>query len=394
MGRARRARKIAARAAYGGGLGAVGLAGVGLSTWAVLKGEAAVARRIVGTPFDDAPLDSGLYGAAPGELIDVLVLGDSTAKGMGADSAHETVGAIIATATAAIQGRPVRLTNLAAVGAISTDLGEQVERGLTTIPHPAVAVIMIGANDVTKSVPRSTSVRHLAAAVSQLREADCDVIVGTCPDLGVVQPVPQPLRRLVRRWSRDLAAAQTVAVVEHGGRTVSLTDLLGSEFERTPHVMFSKDRFHPSAAGYARVASALLPSVLDALQSRSRGPADDDPTELLGRDESVRPVSVAAMRAVRHPGTEVSAASVGGVERGTRGRWARLLRRGGGPLPEGARPEQDAAYGQSAATNDQGAATYDDSEVSGREHDPSDPEAKSSRLHDARDKAGDKVTGQ
>ena len=37
----------------------------------------------------------------------------------------------------------------------------------------------------------------------------------------------KPLRSLMKRWSRDLAAAQTVAVVEAGGRTVSLGDLIG-----------------------------------------------------------------------------------------------------------------------------------------------------------------------
>ena len=42
---------------------------------------------------------------------------------------------------------------------------------------------------------------------------------------------------------------------------MSLADLLGPEFEASPSVMFSVDRFHPSPAGYARVASALLPSV-------------------------------------------------------------------------------------------------------------------------------------
>src|SRR5690606_26796976 len=91
------------------------------------------------------------------------------------------------------------------------------------------------------------------------------VIVGTCPDLGTIEPVPQPLRLLARRWSRDLAAAQTVAVVEAGARTVSLADMLGTEFATKPTELFAADRFHPSPAGYARAAAALLPSVVDAL---------------------------------------------------------------------------------------------------------------------------------
>ena len=339
MGRARRARNIAATAAYGGGLGAAGLAGVGLTAWAVLRGEAAVARRVVGTPFDGAPDDSGRYGAGPGDPIRLLMLGDSTAKGMGADDAHETVGAIIATATAAITGRPVELRNVAAVGAVSCDLDAQLDRALEEVPRPDLALIMVGANDITKSVARAVSVRHLSTTVSRLREADAEVVVATCPDLGVVEPLPQPLRLLVRRWSRDLAAAQTVAVIEQGGRTVSLGDLLGEEFRATPQVLFSKDRFHPSAAGYARAASAILPSVLDALEQRT-GTAVPVPVLTPGagsgmrRPTGVGPVAEAATQAVRAPGTEVSATEVGGQERGARGRWARLLRRQRQVLPD------------------------------------------------------------
>ena len=71
MGRARRARKIAATAAYGGGglaatAGALGALGYGL-----IKAEAKVARRVVGQPFEGAPDDDGIYGAGTGTMIDL-----------------------------------------------------------------------------------------------------------------------------------------------------------------------------------------------------------------------------------------------------------------------------------------------------------------------------------
>ena len=91
-----------------------------------------------------------------------------------------------------------------------------------------------------------------ATRSGELRAAGCEVVVGTCPDLGAIRPIKPPLRWLARRWSRQLAAAQTVAVVEAGGRTVSLGDLLGPAFEADPDRMFGADRFHPSAEGYAR----------------------------------------------------------------------------------------------------------------------------------------------
>ena len=66
-------------------------------------------------------------------------------------------------------------------------------------------------------------------------------------------------------WSRRLAAAQTIGVVEAGGRTVSLGSILGPEFAAAPALLFGPDRFHPSAAGYESVARLLVPSVLSAL---------------------------------------------------------------------------------------------------------------------------------
>ena len=333
MGRARRARKIAATAAYGGGGLAAGIGALGALTYGVLKAEARVARRIVGQPFDGSPDDNGSYGSGVGEPVELIVLGDSSAAGMGADNRYQTVGAIIANGVSALTGRPVRLTNTAVVGAESSGLELQLANALDQVARPHVAIIMVGANDVTHRINKAVAVRHLETTVRALRALGTEVVVGTCPDLGTIQPIPQPLRLIGRRWSRDMAAAQTVAVVEAGGRTVSLGDLLGPEFAERPHEMFSADRFHPSPAGYARAASALLPSVYAALGVWSGEPGDDRLPDSR-RGEGVGPVAVAAVYAVRDPGTEVSATQIAGQSRGPRGRWAMLLRRPHNPVPD------------------------------------------------------------
>jgi hypothetical protein len=179
---------------------------------------------------------------------------------------------------------------------------------------------MVGANDVTHRVRPSEAVRHLVEAVRRLVAADCAVVVGTCPDLGTIEPIAQPLRTIARRWSRMLAAAQTIAVVEAGGRTVSLGDILGPEFA-ADRGMFSADRFHPSATGYARAAAAMLPSVVDAAGL----PHPQDPNR---PGDGVLPVAQAAVAAADAAGTEVAGVELGGSSRGPRGRWAFLrLRR-------------------------------------------------------------------
>lgn len=337
MSRAGRARKVAAAAAFGGG-GLTVLTALGLG---VITFEVKLARRWIGQPFGQAPdadgiygdglFGEGLYGDDGRPPIDLVVLGDSSAAGLGADTPEQTPGAVVARGLAAVAGRPVRLTSVAAVGAESAHLDGQIDRLLVDIPKPAVALIMVGANDVTHRVRPVVSVRYLGQAVGRLRDLGCAVVVGTCPDLGTIEPVPQPLSLFARRWSRDLAAAQTVATVEAGGRSVSLGDLLGPEFRRSPGEMFSADRFHPSGAGYAHAAAAVLPSVCAALGLWPDGGAERAPD--LSRGEGVGPIAVAAVAAAEDPGSEVSAAEVGGQQRGPRGRWAVLLRRRREPTP-------------------------------------------------------------
>lgn len=352
MGRARRARRVAQQAVYGGGGAAAALGALGLAGYGVLRIEALLAKRIVGSPFDGSPDDNGTYGYGPGDPVRFVMLGDSTAAGMGAAHREQTVGATIANGVAALSGRPVELTNVAVVGAESPQLGDQVVRALELVPHPDVAVISIGANDVTHRNDRSAAVRHLEMAVSRLRGTGAEVVVATCPDLGAVEPLPQPLKLLARRWSRDLAAAQTVAVVEAGGRAVSVGNLLGPSFMRDPKVMFSEDRFHPSPAGYARLAAALLPSVVAALGLLDEPAAVPDSPHIR-HGEGVGPLAVAATKAVRHPGSEVGPAEVSGESRGPHGRWAVLLHRVLAPVPQ-LRGGPEASNGSAGTTSGRG----------------------------------------
>ncbi|MWA06274.1 SGNH/GDSL hydrolase family protein [Actinomadura sp. LD22] len=323
MLRAFTARRIAAAAAYGGG----GITALGGITFGLLVAEAKLARKIIqATPNGDPPVADGLYGEAfAGPPLSLVMLGDSTGAGLGVHTAEETPGAVLAAGLAAIAERPVRMTNVARSGARSAELAGQTDRALQV--RPDLAVIMIGSNDVTGRVSPGTSVRYLSDAVVRLRAAGCEVVVGTCPDLGTIKPLMQPLRWIARRASRQLAAAQTIAVVEQGARSVSLGDLLGREFAADPISMFSEDRYHPSARGYAAAAAAVLPSMAHALGLEPDLEALPDPR--LG--EGVLPVYLAAAEAAEVSGTEVSGASVAGRDRGPRGRWARLLRRRAAP---------------------------------------------------------------
>jgi lysophospholipase L1-like esterase len=307
---------------------AVAAGGVGASLTgllAVLAAEAKFAHAAVHAVELKPPPDAtGWYGHhRPGEPIRIALLGDSSAAGYGLEEVEETPGALLAGGISEQTGRPVHLDEIAVVGALSADLDLQVDQAI--LLRADAAVILIGANDVVRLKRPSTSVSHLAHAVRRLQEAGIQVVVGTCPDLGTIQPILPPLRQLARAWSRRVAAEQTVRTIQAGGRTLSLADILGPEFRAQPGFFFGPDKFHPSAPGYAALAAVLVPSTLAAL-----GLVGDEEAELETiRGRVVLPIAAAALRAVNQPGTELGATSVPEEARrfGIRGLWVTIRRR-------------------------------------------------------------------
>jgi lysophospholipase L1-like esterase len=232
---------------------------------ALLHRQAALARHRIGTPLGESPpLADRTYRRTYGERLDLLVLGDSIAAGLGAEHRKHTLGGGLARRIAKHTGRSVRLRTAAVVGAESSDLASQLA-GLPANGRPDVAVIVVGGNDVTHRVPIDSAVRDLSEAITALRGMGAAVVVGTCPDLGALRAVPQPLRSLGGVASRQLATAQRSTALEAGAYVVELGALVTPYFRLEPDAMFSPDRFHPSGRGYRRTAKTMLPSVLAAL---------------------------------------------------------------------------------------------------------------------------------
>lgn len=269
-----RVRRIALAAAKGGG----GLLGVGTAIAGAAIGvgllQAGAARRAIGPRRAVPPyIDGRYYPGAPSvhrTSLRFVVIGDSAAAGLGVDRADQTPGVLLAKGVAEAAARPVLLSCVAVVGARSRDLDDQVTRALQIRPH--LALIIIGANDITHATRPHVAVRLLHDAVARLHAQGCAVVVGTCPDLGSIQPVAQPLRAYARRASRELAQAQAGAARSAGGVPVPLGAILGPAFQASPEEYFSADRFHPSATGYAACVRELLPAALEALEQRGEVP--------------------------------------------------------------------------------------------------------------------------
>ena len=151
----RRPHRIALYA--GGGLGGLAVAGfAGLA--GLLWGETKLAHRRIPVAKDPPPASNDTIWAAAGVSrtrppIRIALLGDSTAAGYGVYRDRDTPGAQLAIGISEAARRPVHLTNVAVVGAESPDLAAQLD-ALGRV-RPELAVVIIGANDVTNPAAKS-----------------------------------------------------------------------------------------------------------------------------------------------------------------------------------------------------------------------------------------------
>ena len=222
----------------------VGLAA--LAPLLLLAEAAAATRRSYAT---DLPPASG--GTGDRHLV---VLGDSTAAGIGVQEAADTIGGQLGSRLGA------RFTSYGVSGARAADLAAQLE----LVTDADAVLVLIGANDATHLTPLARVGRDVRAAVARL---EAPVVVGTCPDLGAARAFAHPLRELADARGRAVARTTARAVRAAAGTAVDLRALTGPTFRADPTCL-SFDLFHPSTRGYGVWAAALLPAVRRALATR------------------------------------------------------------------------------------------------------------------------------
>ncbi|HWE91143.1 MAG TPA: SGNH/GDSL hydrolase family protein [Pseudonocardiaceae bacterium] len=262
-------RMVRAAAVVAGAVG--GLSG---AAYGLLSEQSRRARLLIGVPERSPLRADGVYfpdgrylpdGRTPlcardtdprADALRFVVLGDSSAAGLGVDHPEQLPGVLLARGLAEETGRSVRLLTLAVSGVNTHGLPTQIDLALTD--RPDVAIVMIGANDVRDRLPVRVSAAVLGGELRRLRATGVHVVVGTCPDFGMIRRIPQPLRTIARTWSTLLASAQRVAAEQAGALAVPLGDLLSPEFLARPADLFSQDGFHPNAAGYEAAAAVLL----------------------------------------------------------------------------------------------------------------------------------------
>jgi lysophospholipase L1-like esterase len=178
-----------------------------------------------------------------GEPLRLVVVGESTAAGVGVDRIEDGLTGCFARALAERTGRQVRWTLSARSGATAVH-ARHVLLPATAGEQSDLALVVLGVNDTIRLTGRATWRRAVGTVVEELRATGGRVLLAGVPDLGAFTGLPQPLRAVLgsqsRMLDRELQALADGAAVRHAP-TPALTDL------DTP---FASDGFHPSGAAY------------------------------------------------------------------------------------------------------------------------------------------------
>jgi lysophospholipase L1-like esterase len=204
----------------------------------VLRGEP--------VPRPDIPRTAQTLGEGP--VLRYAILGDSTTVSQG--STYDE-GYAVASARHLAQTRQVIWQNFGVSGARAADVaGEQLQKAVRF--KPDVALIAVGANDVTHLTSTDSIRTSLVRTITALQKANPNVriVLTGSPDMGSVPRLPQPTRWLagertisVNQMVEKLIQPQAVAFAPIARET-------GPLFRAHPE-LFARDYFHPNAAGYA-----------------------------------------------------------------------------------------------------------------------------------------------
>jgi lysophospholipase L1-like esterase len=202
--------------------------------------------------------------AGQGRTLRLLLLGDSSAAGVGvADQSEALAGRVVGLLAA---DHRVHWRLEASTGDRLDDLLRRVEH-LPLQGFDAV-VVAIGVNDATGRTSTAAWRRGLRRLLSLLGERCGEPFVLLCaiPPMQAFPALPRPLAGWLGMAAARLNAASH-ALLEDAPRAC----LVRFEFEPDPQWM-CEDGFHPSAAGYRRWAEAVAAALRERLAAASPSP--------------------------------------------------------------------------------------------------------------------------
>ncbi|MDQ0377833.1 SGNH/GDSL hydrolase family protein [Amycolatopsis thermophila] len=224
------------------------VATAGLAPWLVAQGLR-VRRTTPRLPGASGPLTGLVPGPDP---LRLLVLGESTVDGVGADTHEEALTGWLASALADRWGRGISWRVAGRTGANARTVRAELLAGACREPADLV-VVALGVNDTIELRSAARYRRDLLALVVDARRVlgPVPVLLAGVPPLGAFPALPQPLRLVLglRGAALDAAAA-------------TLATLPGVTYWPVPRevvdpALFAADGFHPGPSGYRLWAEQL-----------------------------------------------------------------------------------------------------------------------------------------
>ena len=183
-----------------------------------------------------------------GHPITLVVMGESTAAGVGVATQAEGLAALLAEAVARETGRTVFWHTVAASGLTLRQMRRQLVPAVARL-QPDAVLLAAGVNDVLHLQTAAGYGRQLERLALRLQKKMGSVIpllVSPVPDLGLFPALPAPLREILsaRAYFLQAASGRMCRTLE---AVVQLPRLPESVYTAE---MFAADGFHPGAAGY------------------------------------------------------------------------------------------------------------------------------------------------
>jgi lysophospholipase L1-like esterase len=174
--------------------------------------------------------------------MSLVVLGESTAVGVGAATQDESLAFCLARSLARSRGRAVDVRVVgrtgASIGRVRRELASQIDAPVDAI------VVIVGVNDTLELTRGARWTAEVRALIAELRPRARDLSFSGVPPLGRIASLPRPMRSALGARAAYLDAL----LARQCAREVGVRHVPLHLPERAE--LISRDGFHPSPLGY------------------------------------------------------------------------------------------------------------------------------------------------
>lgn len=233
-----------------------------LSLVLVIAAEIFLAWRREYLPTEPAFSIGTTVGPEDGPLLKFVVMGDSTAAGLGASGPEHSYAAVLAERLADLGWR-VEMTGVGVSGARTADLLDEQLRRVREL-DPDLVFVGIGANDATHLTKLDEVRKDAEKLFTELKAIGAEVVVAGAPDMRA-DAFYEPLRSLAGLRGMQVTERIEDAAADAGVPAVPLAKLTGPYFAAGGEEAYGGDDFHPGNGGYRAWARAIFPYLVKAV---------------------------------------------------------------------------------------------------------------------------------